>query len=207
MPAKGREKRVAREIGSWTKQPDAKRPSPYHKPASGKLPIGQSLPGRFPPGQSASGRFSAKHEARIAKALEPGEIIVRRIPLSGLAVDSFNVGVWRSFTLPGRQAAVLTDRRVLLVSFGQAISVRPADRVRRRHGWRRPDLGIKKLLVRGSPPRGGVCLGQLTTRRRGRRKSTTYPPFTLFGVDRPLDVAARIKQTLQLDLPITDKTR
>jgi hypothetical protein len=51
---------------------------------------------------------------------------------------------------------------------------------------------------------------EIVSKKRERSKANhppPAPPFALYGIPRPLDLAAQIKSTVGLDLPITDKTR
>jgi hypothetical protein len=92
---------------------------------------------------------------------------------------------------------VLTNRRLLFVG-GPNPNWLP------NYAWglsnRRPYAPrIHELIVTGGKDRGRITL-------RGMSWSSE-PAVTLTGVDRPLELAALIKSTLALDLPIEDYTR
>ena len=108
--------------------------------------------------------------------------------------------VWRSSATPSRQVAMLTTRR--LISIDQLrpitnwmVTLGGEGRADGKHAPPHP------IIVTGTKQRGHIRLN------RAPQNTRAYPPYILFNAERPLEIAALIKQTLNIDQPIEDRTR
>ena len=108
--------------------------------------------------------------------------------------------VWRSSATPSRQVAMLTTQRVVSI-----------DQMRPITNWVVNTGGEGRADGKHSPPHPIVVTG---TKARGHvhlnrapQNTRAYPPFILFNVERPLELAERIRKTLKIDQPIEDKTK
>ncbi|MEM1152046.1 MAG: hypothetical protein AAGI03_16120 [Pseudomonadota bacterium] len=107
-------------------------------------------------------------------------------------------GLVRFFLGAKLEVYALTDSRVLAYQswcpfIGKSV-VAHAD-----HLWRPP---IKRLEVSGTN-----TLGRVRMRGLEGRDHRSASPFILRGIDNPLEVATTIKQTLNLNLTLKDKTQ
>lgn len=114
------------------------------------------------------------------------------------ALFSFGIIVAVGFSLiAGSNGAwfAVTDRRMLYRRSGpleMAFALTgPSDR----YGWR-----IRTLRVTGTKDRGSIKLHPMLA-------LPSNGPVLLAGVEKPLEVAQLIKNTLNLDLPIEDRTK
>jgi len=108
--------------------------------------------------------------------------------------------VWRSSATPSRQVAMLTTQRVVSIDqlrpmTNWAVSIGGDSRSDGKHSPPHP------IIVTGTKQRGHIRLN------RAPQNTRAYPPFILFNAERPLEVAALIKRTLEIDQPIEDKTK
>lgn len=108
--------------------------------------------------------------------------------------------VWRSSATPSRQVAMLTTRR--LISIDQLrpitnwmVTLGGEGRADGKHAPPHP------IIVTGTKQRGHIRLN------RAPQNTRAYPPYILFNAERPLEIAALIKQTLNIDQPIEDRTK
>jgi len=108
--------------------------------------------------------------------------------------------VWRSSATPSRQVAMLTTRRLISIDQQRPITnwmvtLGGESRADGKHAPPHP------IIVTGTKARGHIRLN------RAPQNTRAYPPYILFNAERPLEVAALIKQTLQIDQPIEDRTK
>lgn len=108
--------------------------------------------------------------------------------------------VWRSSATPSRQVAMLTTRRLISI-----------DQLRPITNWMVTLGGEGRADGKHSPPHPIIVTG---TKQRGHirlnrapQNTRAYPPYILFNAERPLEIAALIKQTLNIDQPIEDRTK
>jgi len=120
--------------------------------------------------------------------------------LGGLLTARVAWFFWRSSSTPSRQAAMLTTRRVVSVDMYRPL----ATWVITKGGEGRADgqmIEPHPIVVTGSKARGHIRLN------RSPQKMHAYPPFILFNADRPLELAEKIRTTLDIPTPVEDKTR
>lgn len=108
--------------------------------------------------------------------------------------------VWQTSATPSRQVAMLTTQRVVSVDLlrpmtNWTILIGGEGRADGRHAAPHP------IIVTGTKSRGHIRLNAAPQNKRA------YPPFILFNAAQPLEVAAKIKQTLSIDQPVEDRTR
>ncbi len=108
--------------------------------------------------------------------------------------------VWQSSNTPSRQVAMLSTERVISVDDLKPdstwiVAQRGESRAEGQH------LPPHPIIVTGTKERGHIRLNRST------RKVRAYPPFILFNVERPLELAQKIKKTLKIDQPIEDRTK
>ena len=108
--------------------------------------------------------------------------------------------VLQTSATPSRQAAMLTTQRVVSVDL-----MRPmANWVITHGGEGRADgkhTPPHAIIVTGTKARGHIRLNHAPQNKRA------YPPYILFNVERPVEVAEKIKKTLKIDQPIEDSTK
>ena len=120
--------------------------------------------------------------------------------LGGLLAARVAWFFWQSSSTPSRQAAMLTTRRVVSVDMYRPL----ATWVVTKGGEGRADgqmIEPHPIVVTGTKERGHIRLNTAT------QKLSAYPPFILFNVERPLDVAERIRKTLGITQPVVDRTK
>ena len=107
---------------------------------------------------------------------------------------------WKSSATPSRQVAMLTTRRLVSIDLLRPLAtwtIMPG-------GEGRADgrlLDPQPIIVTGTKERGHIRLNTAT------QKLSAYPPFILFNVERPLDLAERIRKTLGITQPVVDRTK
>ncbi len=107
---------------------------------------------------------------------------------------------WRSSSAPGRQVAMLTNRRLVSVDLLRPLATWSIAA----GGQGRADGRVvdpQPIIVTGTKERGHIRLN------RSPQKMHAYPPFILFNTERPLEVAEKIRKTLGIVAPIEDKTK
>ncbi len=107
---------------------------------------------------------------------------------------------WKSSSAPGRQVAMLTNRRLVSVDLLRplatwSISVGGEGRADGRVVPPQP------IVITGTKARGHIRLNRLP------QKMHAYPPFILFNAEEPLAVAEKIRKTLGITTPIEDRTK
>ncbi len=106
---------------------------------------------------------------------------------------------WKSSAAPARQVAMLTNRRLVSVDL-----LRPmATWTIATGGEGRADgrlVDPQPIVVTGTKARGHIRLNRSP-------KTHAYPPFVLFNMERPLEVAEKIRKTLAIAAPVEDRTR
>jgi len=120
--------------------------------------------------------------------------------LIGLLVARIALFIWQSSATPARQVAMLTTQRVVSTDLMRPLTSWQIDR----GGEGRADgrhTAPHPIVVTGSKQRGHVRLN------RAAQNWRAYPPFILFNVENPLEVAQLIKKTLDIEQPIEDRTR
>ncbi len=120
--------------------------------------------------------------------------------LVAILVGRFALFFWQSSATPKRQAAMLTNRRLLSVDIlrpdtNWTISPGGEGRADGHHVAPHP------IIVTGTKERGHIKLN------RPAGKIRAYPPFILFNAERPIELANLIKTTLKIDQPIDDRTK
>ncbi len=108
--------------------------------------------------------------------------------------------VWQTSATPSRQVAMLTTQRLVSVDLlrpmtNWAIARGGEGRADGKHAPPRP------IIVTGAKMQGHIRLNTAPQNTRA------YPPFVLFNVERPVEVAEKIKKTLRIDQPIEDRTK
>lgn len=120
--------------------------------------------------------------------------------LGGLLLARVLWFFWRTSATPSRQAAMLTTRRVVSVDMQRPL----ATWIITRGGEGRADgqmIEPHPIVITGTKERGHIRLN------RGSQKMHAYPPFIIFNAEKPLEVAEKIRKTLQITMPIEDKTK
>lgn len=120
--------------------------------------------------------------------------------LGGLLLARVLWFFWRSSATPSRQAAMLTTRRVVSVDMQRPL----ATWIITRGGEGRADgqmIEPHPIVITGTKERGHIRLN------RGSQKMHAYPPFIIFNAEKPLEVAEKIRKTLQITMPIEDRTK
>lgn len=117
-----------------------------------------------------------------------------------ILVGRFAIFVLQSSATPKRQAAMLTNQRLHSVDIARpetnwTISMGGEGRAEGQYADPSP------IVVTGTKERGHIKLN------RSVGKVRAYPPFILFNAERPLELAALIKSTLEIDQPIQDHTK
>lgn len=108
--------------------------------------------------------------------------------------------IMQTSATPSRQVAMLTTQRAVSVDL-----LRPmANWVISHGGEGRADgehVPPQPIVVTGTKARGHIRLNHAPQNKRA------YPPYILFSVEHPLEVAQQIKTTLKIDQPIEDRSR
>lgn len=120
--------------------------------------------------------------------------------LGGLLLARVLWFFWRTSATPSRQAAMLTTRRVVSVDMQRPL----ATWIITRGGEGRADgqmIEPHPIVITGTKERGHIRLN------RGSQKMHAYPPFIIFNAEKPLEVAEKIRKTLQITMPIEDRTK
>jgi len=120
--------------------------------------------------------------------------------LIGLLLARIALFIWQSSATPSRQVAMLTTHRVVSTDLlrpmtSWQVDMRGEGRADGKHAAPQP------IVITGSKQRGHVRLNQAPQNRRA------YPPFILFNVENPIEVAQLIRKTLKIDQPIEDRTK
>jgi hypothetical protein len=120
--------------------------------------------------------------------------------------------LFRAFYWSRLEVYALTPRRVMCIPLGISLfarSVRNSDIDAAEFGSDREaaifilrHAPIRKIRITGNRQTGSVQL-----RSMGDRDHPAGDSMSLTGIERPLEIAALIKSTLKLDLPIEDLTR
>lgn len=120
--------------------------------------------------------------------------------LGGLLLARVLWFFWRTSSTPSRQAAMLTTRRVVSVDMQRPL----ATWIITKGGEGRADgqmIEPHPIVITGTKERGHIRLN------RGSQKMHAYPPFIIFNAEKPLEVAEKIRKTLQITMPIEDRTK
>lgn len=120
--------------------------------------------------------------------------------LGGLLLARVLWFFWRTSATPSRQAAMLTTRRVVSVDMQRPL----ATWIITKGGEGRADgqmIEPHPIVITGTKERGHIRLN------RGSQKMHAYPPFIIFNAEKPLEVAEKIRKTLQITMPIEDRTK
>lgn len=120
--------------------------------------------------------------------------------LGGLLLARVMWFFWRSSATPSRQAAMLTTRRVVSVDMQRPL----ATWIIVKGGEGRADgqmIEPHPIIVTGTKERGHIRLNTSS------QKMHAYPPFILFNAEKPLEVAEKIRKTLQITTPLEDRTK
>ncbi len=120
--------------------------------------------------------------------------------LIALLVGRVGLFIWQSSATPSRQVAMLTTQRVVSTDLlrpntSWQISQRGEGRADGKHAAPQP------IVITGTKQRGHIRLNQAPQNKRA------YPPYILFNVENPLQVAERIRKTLNITLPVEDRTK
>lgn len=107
---------------------------------------------------------------------------------------------WKSSSTPARQVAMLTNRRLVSVDLLRPLASWSilAGGEARAHGR---TLDPQAIVVTGTKARGHIRLNRIP------QKMHAYPPFILFNMERPLEVAEKIRKTLGITTPVVDQTK
>ncbi len=120
--------------------------------------------------------------------------------LISLLVARIALFIWQSSATPARQVAMLTTRRVVSTDLLRPMTTWQIDR----GGEGRADgrhASPQPIVVTGTKQRGHVRLN------RAPQNTRAYPPFILFNIENPLEVAQLIRKTLEIEQPVVDRTR
>ena len=221
MPAKGQERQLSDTPHTPTVTPIPETPAP-----PGAIPVEKLLPGLrgalqkgehvLWQGQGSGRALGALNRALIIRlglaAIMIGLLLILVLvgDQSGFKWLAWVVGAiliartawffWKSSATPSRQVAMLTTRRLVSVDLLRPMAtwtILPG-------GEGRADgrvLDPHPIIVTGTKERGHIRLNTAT------QKLSAYPPFILFNAERPLDLAERIRKTLSISTPITDRTK
>ncbi len=125
----------------------------------------------------------------------PGEI-GRWSATLGFAI-AIAVVIYRLFAAAGLELYALTNDRVLFIPGAPPVLCFSLHRDGGSAG------AISELLVTGKRDKGHLRLQSAF----GRHSTFRHRPIRLTGIKRPLEVAALIKATLHLPMPVEDRTR